>query len=278
MPTAMQELLSQPVVLPSPYLEHVVAGFAQQVAEYKKVVAELEHALAAQGALRGPDGPGGPGAPGGVDVTEALPTVVANLHDYFTHVAAKLERVHNEVRGRGGRDCSGQRSEDGAARAVRWRRPLLAGAVGPPPPPGAPAAPPNRSSRLSRARTAPRCGSRASTATPLSARRRTPTSSPRRVPRRRRCCRRRPRRRPRPRRAAARPAAQHRSRCRRPRRRARASAAARLASARPSRARRASARPRAPPRSAAARPSPAAAAARAGGSALARTYGALGRV
>jgi hypothetical protein len=35
---------------------------------------------------------------GGVDVAMALPTVVANMHDYFTHVAAKLERVHNEVR------------------------------------------------------------------------------------------------------------------------------------------------------------------------------------
>lgn len=34
----------------------------------------------------------------GVDVSMALPTVVANLHDYFTHVAAKLERIHGEVR------------------------------------------------------------------------------------------------------------------------------------------------------------------------------------
>jgi nucleoporin p58/p45 len=97
MPTAMQELLSQPVVLPSPYLEQVVSGFAQQISEYKKVVSELEHALAAQGALRGADGALAAGALG-LDVTEALPTVVANLHDYFTHVAAKLERVHNEVR------------------------------------------------------------------------------------------------------------------------------------------------------------------------------------
>lgn len=30
----------------------------------------------------------------------ALPTVLANTHDYFVAVAAKLERLHMQVRGR----------------------------------------------------------------------------------------------------------------------------------------------------------------------------------
>jgi hypothetical protein len=42
MPTALQELLSQPVLLPSPFLEEAAKGFADQVAEYKKTVSELE--------------------------------------------------------------------------------------------------------------------------------------------------------------------------------------------------------------------------------------------
>jgi hypothetical protein len=49
----------------------------------------LEQALAAQG--------GAAADAAGLDATTALPTVVANLHDYFTHAAAKLERVHCEV-------------------------------------------------------------------------------------------------------------------------------------------------------------------------------------
>ncbi|GBF88867.1 hypothetical protein Rsub_01366 [Raphidocelis subcapitata] len=91
MPTAMQELLSQPVMLPSPFLEQVAAGFADRVSEFKKAVAELEQALAAQGgAAAAADG-------AGLDATTALPAVVANLHDYLTHVAAKMERVHCEL-------------------------------------------------------------------------------------------------------------------------------------------------------------------------------------
>jgi hypothetical protein len=34
---------------------------------------------------------------GSVDWVTALPTIVANLHDYFVSVAAKLERLHFEV-------------------------------------------------------------------------------------------------------------------------------------------------------------------------------------
>ncbi|KAI8462762.1 MAG: hypothetical protein J3K34DRAFT_527498, partial [Monoraphidium minutum] len=44
MPTAMQELLAQPVLLPSPFLEQAAGGFGEQVAEFKKTVAELEQA------------------------------------------------------------------------------------------------------------------------------------------------------------------------------------------------------------------------------------------
>jgi hypothetical protein len=41
MPTAMQELLSQPVMLPSPFLEQVAAGFADRISEFKKVGRQL---------------------------------------------------------------------------------------------------------------------------------------------------------------------------------------------------------------------------------------------
>lgn len=41
-PSAVQELLSQPVLLPSPFLEQACQGFGAQVAEFKKTVAELE--------------------------------------------------------------------------------------------------------------------------------------------------------------------------------------------------------------------------------------------
>ncbi len=95
MPAALQELLSQPVLLPSPFLEQVAAGFADQASEFKKTVGELEGALAAAAARQAEAAAGGAG---GVDAARALPTVVGNMHDYFTHVAAKLERAHGEVR------------------------------------------------------------------------------------------------------------------------------------------------------------------------------------
>ncbi|KAI8467070.1 MAG: hypothetical protein J3K34DRAFT_482706 [Monoraphidium minutum] len=87
MPTAMQELLAQPVLLPSPFLEQAAGGFGEQVAEFKKTVLAAQSARQAEALV---------GA-GGLDASLALPTVVANMHDYFTHTAAKLERVHNEL-------------------------------------------------------------------------------------------------------------------------------------------------------------------------------------
>lgn len=35
---------------------------------------------------------------GGIDWVLALPTIVANMHDYFVATAAKLEKTHREVR------------------------------------------------------------------------------------------------------------------------------------------------------------------------------------
>ena len=145
-PGAVQELVAAPVLLPSPFLEQAAAGFAAQVAEFKKTVAELEQALAAQaagdalGALGGFGGGGGPGGGGGsggadggggsgVDAARALPTVVGNLHGYFTHVAAKLERAHGEVRegvgGWGARSAPGG-GAGGRAAALRARRGMCA--------------------------------------------------------------------------------------------------------------------------------------------------------
>lgn len=44
-----------------------------------------------------------------INLVQTLPTILSSMHDYFIHVAAKLERVHNEVsnghRGHGLQHC-----------------------------------------------------------------------------------------------------------------------------------------------------------------------------
>eukprot|EP00877_Chromochloris_zofingiensis_P003302 jgi/Chrzof1/12973/Cz07g14160.t1 len=87
LPPALQELLSMPVVLPSPFLEEAVAGFQAKVQEYRTCLSELEQVLASHGSHDTPD----------INLVQTLPTILSSMHDYFIHVAAKLERVHNEV-------------------------------------------------------------------------------------------------------------------------------------------------------------------------------------
>ena len=49
---ATQELLAQPVLLPSPFLEDAVKGFKEKVMEYKKVMADLEQVKGEGGGSR----------------------------------------------------------------------------------------------------------------------------------------------------------------------------------------------------------------------------------
>eukprot|EP00879_Flechtneria_rotunda_P025495 GHRR01027094.1.p1 GENE.GHRR01027094.1~~GHRR01027094.1.p1 ORF type:complete len:263 (+),score=95.11 GHRR01027094.1:893-1681(+) len=88
---AQQELLAQPVVLPGPFLEEASAGFSSNVAEYSRVLEEVEQVLAASSLQDTQDG--------NINWMTALPTIVANMHDFFVAVAAKLERSHTEVHG-----------------------------------------------------------------------------------------------------------------------------------------------------------------------------------
>eukprot|EP00775_Hariotina_reticulata_P005462 gene5462-5696_t len=86
---AQQELLAQPVLLPGPFLEEAVVGFSSNCGEYSRCLEEVEQVLAASSL--------GDLSTGSIDWVTALPTIVANLHDYFVAVAAKLERLHSEV-------------------------------------------------------------------------------------------------------------------------------------------------------------------------------------
>eukprot|EP00798_Chlamydomonas_sp_ICE-L_P019952 gene19952-26660_t len=90
MPPAVQELLSSPVILPSPYLEQAVSGFHLALEAYQKCIQELEHALLPQGSDFMLDQYSG-------DLTHSLPLVISHMHDYFVHVAAKLEKLQGQV-------------------------------------------------------------------------------------------------------------------------------------------------------------------------------------
>jgi len=87
MPPQVQELLASPVVLPAPYLESAIAGFADTLDTYRQVVSELESALPPSAFTGGDD----------AALVAQLPTIVSHMHDFFVHVAARLEQLHNEV-------------------------------------------------------------------------------------------------------------------------------------------------------------------------------------
>ncbi|GIL89718.1 hypothetical protein Vretimale_16622 [Volvox reticuliferus] len=85
---SIQEQMSQPVVLPNPYLELAVMGFSAAIEQYHSCISELERVM--QTAVGN----------GTVDEAAAvlnLPTLVSHMHDYFVHVAARMERLHKEV-------------------------------------------------------------------------------------------------------------------------------------------------------------------------------------
>jgi len=86
-PAATQELLAQPVLLPSPFLEDAVKGFREKVMEYKKVMADLEQAFALSRA----------NDPVDLNFLQSIPTILGNLHDYFIHVAAKIDKQHEQL-------------------------------------------------------------------------------------------------------------------------------------------------------------------------------------
>ncbi|KAG2435925.1 hypothetical protein HXX76_007120 [Chlamydomonas incerta] len=98
---AVADQISQPVQLPNPYLGLAVRGFSEALEQYHRCISELERVMAAAGgAGLGGFGGAGIGLGGGGDdsaAVAALPTLVSHMHDYFVHVAARLERLHGEV-------------------------------------------------------------------------------------------------------------------------------------------------------------------------------------
>ncbi|EFJ46521.1 hypothetical protein VOLCADRAFT_105503 [Volvox carteri f. nagariensis] len=86
---AVQDQMSQPVQLPNPYLGLAVRGFSAAIEQYHSCISELERVMQASAV-----------GYGGTDEATAilnLPTLVSHMHNYFVHVAARMERLHGEV-------------------------------------------------------------------------------------------------------------------------------------------------------------------------------------
>lgn len=88
LPPGIREQLNGPVTLPSAFLRRAVSGFQETLEQYRKMVAEVEALLPREGSSQRTQPP----LP--VDV---LPMVLRNLHDFFCHVAARLEKLHDAV-------------------------------------------------------------------------------------------------------------------------------------------------------------------------------------
>jgi len=83
----IQEAIGGPPVLPSPFLEGAVAGMEELLSQYKGMVLELQGLVATKAdALAHDEGAAG-----------ALFHALNNMHDFFVHVAAKVERLHDGV-------------------------------------------------------------------------------------------------------------------------------------------------------------------------------------
>lgn len=102
---ALQEQVMQPVQLPNPYLGMAVRSFHAALEQYHRCIAELERvigpSLAAAAAGGGAGLLAGFGGGGGgaeeVLAVQSLPLLVSRMHDYFVHVAARLDKLHGEV-------------------------------------------------------------------------------------------------------------------------------------------------------------------------------------
>ncbi|KAG2488829.1 hypothetical protein HYH03_012628 [Edaphochlamys debaryana] len=95
---AVADSIAQPVVLPNPYLGLAVRGFREAMEQYHRCISELERVVPSASSLYGTSSYGGGGAADADAVAvQGLPVLVAHMHDYFVHVAARLEKLHAEV-------------------------------------------------------------------------------------------------------------------------------------------------------------------------------------
>ncbi|CAI5946298.1 unnamed protein product [Closterium sp. NIES-64] len=85
--------------LPSPFLIDTVARFEVKVTEYRHKLTELQAAIepALADSRFGVGYSRAASAASAAAAVEALPVIIKNLHDFFIHVAAQVERVHERV-------------------------------------------------------------------------------------------------------------------------------------------------------------------------------------
>lgn len=77
---------------PSPFLQQTVARFENQVAEYRQRIEELERLL-----LASVDEKDNGYGSQQMSLLQSLPTVMTNVHDFFIHVAAEVESLHQHT-------------------------------------------------------------------------------------------------------------------------------------------------------------------------------------
>ncbi|XP_077215241.1 hydroxyproline-rich glycoprotein family protein [Tasmannia lanceolata] len=74
---------------PSPFLEHTVARFEKYLAECRQWIEELEQLLLSDNAENS--------SSSDLSLLQSLPKVMSNVHDFFVHVAAKVESLHQYI-------------------------------------------------------------------------------------------------------------------------------------------------------------------------------------
>ncbi|CAN6459978.1 unnamed protein product [Victoria cruziana] len=75
---------------PSPFLQQTVLRFEKRITECRQWIEELEHLL-----LSVTDDV--KGSSSDAAVLQTLPAVISNVHDFFVHVAAKVESLHQHI-------------------------------------------------------------------------------------------------------------------------------------------------------------------------------------
>ncbi|BBN10725.1 hypothetical protein Mp_5g05860 [Marchantia polymorpha subsp. ruderalis] len=90
-PTGPADFYSGIPTKPSPFLLQTVLRFESQLAEYHQRVEELERLLQDGHSNEN----GNPNSE--LSLLQSLPTVMSNVHDFFIHVAAEMEALHQKV-------------------------------------------------------------------------------------------------------------------------------------------------------------------------------------
>lgn len=74
---------------PSPFLQHTIKRFEKYLAECRQWIEELEQLLLLDSDRNSMNN--------GLSLLQSLPKVMSNVHDFFVHVAAKVEGIHQYI-------------------------------------------------------------------------------------------------------------------------------------------------------------------------------------